>query len=25
MESMWKNMGIKLGWNAKIDDTMVAI
>jgi hypothetical protein len=23
MESMWKNMGIKSGWNAKIDDTMV--
>jgi len=23
MESMWKNMGIKLGWNARIDDTMV--
>jgi hypothetical protein len=23
MESMWKNMGINLGWNARIDDTMV--
>jgi hypothetical protein len=20
---MWKNMGINLGWNARIDDTMV--
>jgi hypothetical protein len=23
MESMWKNMGIKSGWNVRIDDTMV--
>jgi hypothetical protein len=23
MESMWKNMGTNLGWNARIDDTMV--
>jgi hypothetical protein len=23
MESMWKDMGINLSWNAQIDDTMV--
>jgi hypothetical protein len=23
MKSTWKNMGTNLGWNAKIDDTMV--
>ncbi len=23
MESMWKNMGIKSSWNARINDTMV--